>query len=275
MTLWFVAPFRNAQQRELPPVAIYYGYPSLVNGAKGDLDKAAHVFNVYRILVIGDGLELNNHPEHNNVVRLLPKLRNPKVFGYICIGSTQKLPVAEVHRRIIAWKATGAQGVFLDEAGNDYGVSHERREQIIDIAHAEGLAVFVNAFQPADVFAEGTNLTKGDLYLLESFVVRMGELDGSKVMSTRIEQALEFRDRYNVGVVGITTTTAIFSPTLYREACNAAEKAALDGFGWGDPYFSASSNRLSNVLLCLETVPRLNKGGRLDPEPDLIAGTRK
>lgn len=273
-------PSANAQSRELPSVAIYYGYPSLVNGAKGDISKAAHVFNGYRLLVLGDGLEMTSHADHANVKHIVSLLRNPRIFGYICIGSTQSLPVEEVHRRIVAWKQTGVHGVFLDEAGNDFKVSHERREQIVDLAHAEGLAVFVNAFQPDDVFAAGTHLRKGDLYLLESFVVRMGELNTSAAMSSRVRQALQYRDRYKVGVVGITTTTNDFSPTLYREACKAAQKASLDGFGWGDPSFSSQSNMLTDALQCLETMPprlvtRRGYFAGSEPEPSLIAGAQK
>jgi hypothetical protein len=278
MTISLMFRFANATPPSSPQtVAIYYGYPSLVNGARGDLNKAAHVFNEYRIMVLGDGLELPSHAEHNNVVALIPKLTNARVFGYVCIGLTQKLPIEEVQNRVLAWKRTGAQGVFLDEAGKDFGVEHERREQIIDFIHAQGLSAFVNAFLPDDVFAEGTHLGKGDFYLLESFVVRMGELDSSALMSSRVQQALRYRDRYKIGLVGITTTTSIFSPTLYREACNAAENALLDGFGWGEPSFSSQSNSLSNVLLCVETMPRLVKRGPIvvAPEPPLLAGARR
>jgi hypothetical protein len=240
----------DTPKHKVQPIAIYYGYPSLVNGAKGDLDKAARTFDAYSILVIGDRLELPDHPDHSNVVHLLPKLHNTKVFGYVCIGSTQNLSMEDVRRRVFGWKQTGVHGVFLDEAGRDYGVSHDRREEIIDIAHREGLSVFVNAFQPADVFDQGTHLTKGDYYLLESFIVRNGVIDNTGLMNSRIRQALKFRERYNIGIIGVTTTTTSFSARLYRVACTAAKVAALDGFGWGEPWFSSQSNSLSNVPVC-------------------------
>ena len=261
MTVSLLFRWASAQPPKPQPIAIYYGYPSLVNGAKGDLDKAARAFDAYSILVIGDRLEFPDHPDHSNVVHLLPKLHNSKVFGYVCIGSTQKLSMEEVRRRVFGWKQTGVQGVFLDEAGRDYGVSHDRREEIIDIAHREGLSVFVNAFQPADVFDQGTRLTKGDYYLLESFIVRNGVLDNTGLMNSRIRQALKFRERYNIGIIGVTTTTTSFSAGLYREACTAAKGAALDGFGWGEPWFSSQSNSLSNVSVCFETIPRRSHPG--------------
>jgi hypothetical protein len=100
------------------------------------------------------------------------------------------------------------------------------------------------------VFDQGTHLTKGDYYLLESFIVRNGVIDNTSLMNSRIRQALKFRERHNIGIIGVTTTTTSFSARLYREACTAAERAALDGFGWGEPWFSSQSNSLSNVPVC-------------------------
>src|SRR5438552_3608566 len=39
-------------------LAIYYGYPSLVQGARGDLERAVATFSDYDVIVFGDGLEL-------------------------------------------------------------------------------------------------------------------------------------------------------------------------------------------------------------------------
>src|SRR5215475_5167139 len=58
MTVSLLFRWASAQPPKPQPIAIYYGYPSLVNGAKGDLDKAARAFDAYSILVIGDRLEL-------------------------------------------------------------------------------------------------------------------------------------------------------------------------------------------------------------------------
>src|SRR5437762_10297138 len=42
----------------LQRLAIYYGYPSLVENARGDIVKATAVFAKYDVVVWGDGLEL-------------------------------------------------------------------------------------------------------------------------------------------------------------------------------------------------------------------------
>src|SRR5689334_9511150 len=38
-------------------LAIYYGIPSLVNGAAGDVERAAAVFAGYDVVVLGEGLQ--------------------------------------------------------------------------------------------------------------------------------------------------------------------------------------------------------------------------
>jgi hypothetical protein len=275
MTISLVLPYANAQPLEASPVAIYYGYPSLVNGAKGDLDKAAAVFNRYRIIVFGDGIELPGHTDHANVERLIPKLTNVRVFGYVCIGASQKLPLQQVRSRILAWQRLGANGVFLDEAGTDFGVGHAYREQVIDFVHGQGLSVFVNAFQPDDIFAEGSHLGKGDLYLLESFVVRMGELDNSVLMNARINRARKYRDRFQVGLVGITTTKSSFSQSLYQKACEAAAETRLEAFGWGEPWFSSQSNTLTQLSYCSASVQGAKESRTSASEKTLVAGFQR
>jgi hypothetical protein len=247
MTISLMSLFSSGSKPGPKRLAVYYGYPSLVNGANRDLDKAAQVFNRYHIVVFGDGLEFPG-AEHENVVRLLAKLdKQVLVFGYVCLGSTQKLAIPEMQNRVLAWKGTGVYGVFLDEAGRDFGVDHNRREQMFDFIHSHGLSIFVNAFQPSDLFEEGpTHLGKGDFFLLESFVVRNGKLDNSTLMNTRLQQAARYREIYKFHLAGVTTAGSTpFSPTLYEQACAVAQKIGLDAVGWGEPSFSSQSNFLS------------------------------
>ena len=56
-SLFFAKTIVPATTSTLARLAIYYGYPSLVNGANGDLEKAARVFSAYDVVVLGDGLE--------------------------------------------------------------------------------------------------------------------------------------------------------------------------------------------------------------------------
>src|SRR5947208_399006 len=83
-------------------VAIYYGYPSLVNGADEDLSRAVAVFSAYDVIVLGDGLEFDTAgadtagpEEHQFTRQLIEKLhlmpRRGFVYGYVDLGRTQRL----------------------------------------------------------------------------------------------------------------------------------------------------------------------------------------
>ena len=102
---------------------IYYGYPSLVNGANGNLTKAASTLGSYNDVVLGDTLELSSHPDHSNTTKILASsaMANTKVFGYVDLGvTTQNLSIKTMETDISDWKTTGATGIFLDDFGYDY-----------------------------------------------------------------------------------------------------------------------------------------------------------
>src|SRR5580700_1293712 len=70
-------------------LAVYYGYPSLVNQAAGAVERAVGVFSGYDVVVLGDGMEFpDRHPgrspegdpaEHRKTVQIIAaaKRRNP------------------------------------------------------------------------------------------------------------------------------------------------------------------------------------------------------
>jgi hypothetical protein len=259
--LWAAAHGRLSPRR----LAIYYGIPSLVNGAQGDIARAAAVFGEYDVIVFGDGLEFPDVvPERKPagagpaerqktaaILRLLSAAaRKPIVYGYIDLGSSQNLPQREIERRIGLWREMGAGGIFFDEAGFDFGVTRARQNAAVDAAHAAGLRVFMNAFNPADVFlsSDGVQhrLHAGDAYLLESFVVRNGTLDTGPGGSGRAARAVEFARQAQVEVHAITTTDARteFEANSLAYAWWLALVYGLDGFGWGEPSFSSPTSTL-------------------------------
>lgn len=258
-------------------LAIYYGYPGQVNGAAGDPMIAARVFEAYDVVVFGDGLEFadvdparrpkgagpEEHERTRTIIRRLQQgPRRTAVYGYVDLGNSQNLSLAELHRRIELWAAMGVQGIFFDEAGFDFGVTRARQNAVVQRVHALGLRAFMNAFEPDDLFATkvvalnplgGGNpmgarpsLGPSDLFLLESFQVRLGvfaEADGS---IARIGRALAHRDRFGSRILAVTTTARPehYRPEAFRYAWWSAVLWALDGFGWGEPSFSASTSEL-------------------------------
>jgi hypothetical protein len=256
---WAAAQGRLSLRR----LAIYYGIPSLVNGAQGDRVRAAAVFGEYDVVVFGDGLEFPDvvtgrtpagagPDERRNtagIIRLLSAgVRKPAVFGYIDLGNSQNLSQREIERRIALWRDMGVGGIFFDEAGFDFGVSRARQNAAVDAVHAAGLRVFMNAFNPDDVFlpSDGVQprLEAGDAFLLESFVVRNSTPDTA--WSARAARTVEYARRAQVEVHATTTADAHtgFSSDSLAYAWWVALAYGLDGFGWGEPSFSGPTSTL-------------------------------
>jgi hypothetical protein len=260
-------------ERSVAPLrlAIYYGYPSLVNGAHGDLARAVSVFGSYDVLVLGDGLEFDGgrvhaagSAEHAFTRRLIGALavtsRRTAVLGYVDIGSTQRLALAEIVDRIDRWAGMGVGGVLLDEAGFDYGVTRERQNAVVTAAHARGLWVCLNAYRPSDVLgaaavplnASGGGNPRGilpavssqDAILLESFAVRNGELERPEALTERVRSALDGRRRLGTRIFAVATSTDRTNQPLAEYAWWTSAAFGLDAFGWGMPHYSAVTSEL-------------------------------
>jgi len=229
----------------LARLAIYYGYPSLVNESKGDVEKAAAVFGAYDVVVLGDGIEFpdkragrypeGNPEEHQKVLRMIAAVRrrNPgtRFFGYVCLGEIPSrkpevvsLSRQELEERIRLWKQMGVAGIFLDEAGYDFAaVTRRRQNMAVGIIHELELSAFMNAYFLDHLFSLEDNLpyTNGpgknpehlpplldrrDLFLLESFQVKNGTYESAVTWQTRLDQALAYRRRHGAHIFSTTTT---------------------------------------------------------------------
>jgi hypothetical protein len=164
-------------------LAFYYGYPSAINGAAGNLDEAIAAFDMFDLVVFGDTLELpqfvgssgqvstagcsqNSHNDHDNVQVIINGLLGyeVQVFGYVSIGGENTarrcytdgppapLTLDEIKSRIDMWHNMGVTGVFLDEADYGFGTSRGRQNAVIDYAHAKSLRVFINGYNAQDLF---------------------------------------------------------------------------------------------------------------------------
>ena len=277
-------------------LAVYYGYPSLVNGAKGDIEKAAAAFSIYDVVVFGDGLEFPDHQasrmaqgdpaEHQKVVQIIAamKRRNPKirVFGYVPLGDYQHLSEEQIQERIGLWKPMGVAGIFLDEGSFDYGIlTRERQNKAVNYVHQLGLSAFMNGYFPDHIFgleneplySKGKNknpnhappaLDQRDLYLLESFQIREGAYDDATPWQERMKKVLDYRNRYGTRMFAITTAgQQPFNAQKLNYGWWSAWLNDLDGFGWGEPNFSASDNSLPDHRCMMDAVVmgHLNKVG--------------
>jgi hypothetical protein len=253
-----------AAMSEPKRLAIFYGIPSLVNGAGGDTVRAAAALAEYDLVVFGDGLEFDDVVPARKpagagpveyartkaiVARLAASPRRTAVFGYIDLGRSQQLALDEIAARVARWKGLGAAGIFYDEAGADFGVDRARQNAAVEAAHAAGLRVVLNAFNPDDVFRTETGgvkprLAAGDAYLLESFAVRNGVAEDPRGWNDRLERAKRGAAATGVAIWATTTTDGRFAPDLMTHAWHAAVRAGVEAFSWGEPSFGSVDSRL-------------------------------
>ena len=245
-SLFFAKTIVPATVSTLARLAIYYGYPSLVNGANGDLEKAARVFSAYDVVVLGDGLEFpdqqsGRYPpgdaeEHQKTLGVIAAVRDlspgTRFYGYVCLGEIPNpkgeqisLTPGQLEERVRLWKRMGVAGIFLDEAGYDFAVvTRKRQNMAVRIIHELGLSAFLNAYFLDHLFsledklpyANGAAknperlpplLDRRDLFLLESFQVRKGNYESASASQARLNQALDYRRRFGSRIFATTTTT--------------------------------------------------------------------
>jgi hypothetical protein len=252
-----------------PRAAFFYGYPSLVNGAKGDIQLAARAFAAYDIIVLGDGVEFSTvikkrspsgvgRLEYDRSKQIIAAIYAQKphaeIFGYVCLGNSQSLSIATLKRRMEMWKAMGVSGIFLDEAGSDWPImTRSRQNTAIRLAHSLGLAAFLNAYHPETLTSLGDKsttqersaLTTRDLILLESFPIKHGIYLEPSELRERLQQALSVRKQFSTRIVVLSTTQAEhpFREDQMDYACWSAWMFGMDAMAWGEPDFS-SDNKL-------------------------------
>jgi hypothetical protein len=249
----------------LPPkkLAIYYGWPSAVNAAGGDVNTAAAVFKDYHQVVFGAGLEDTSHPDHNNTVSIINHvdMANTEVFGYI----DGTLALNAVQEKIDKWYTMGVKGIFIDRFGYDFGLTREKQREIVWSIHEKGtntLKAFVNAWNPDDVFSPAvhannpgglaTRLGANDVYLAESFAVLNGAYDdadwnsdGKKDFQDKAEKATGYRTTFGTKIAAVSTyDNSAFDQNKADYSYFASVLNGFDSWGFGEEFFSASSASL-------------------------------
>lgn len=234
-------------------LAVYYGWPSAVNGAGGDINVAAAVFDDYDQVVFGAGLEDPSHGDHSNLVAMLalPAMSSVQTFGYI----DATLPVSTIQAKVDLWVSTGVKGIFLDQFGYDFGLTRDKQNALVwSIHHCTcpgGLPVFVNSWNPDDSLAsivdsvhnpsgEVPLLASGDWYLLESYQIIDGAYQSAVDWRTRSDKATAGKSALSVSLAAVTTMGSdSFSQLKADYSYLSAVIDELDSWGWGEQFFSA------------------------------------
>lgn len=254
---------------------IYFGFPSLINGAGGDLDAAAAELAQHDFVVLGAGLERpaaeGGSDDHEETVDIVakPALTGTTVFGYVPLGVlTSNLSQQEIEDRIDAWMLdVGVNGIFLDEFGYDFCVPRERQNAAVDYVKANHpeAPVVANAFQPDDALGDSlnaaipngacggftanpdatpTHLDAGDYFLVESHQVVLGDFVAEADWQARAEVLRGYQDAIGIRVLSVTTSEEgdSFDASKFAYAWFSAGLYGHTATGWGEVLFAAVSS---------------------------------
>lgn len=252
---------------------VYYGYPSDINGASGDTALAAQQFANYDKVILGQNIELTTHEDHDNTASIIAQTPNydtngvTAFYGYIhlgpepngthlCVWSTAEPNTSGpcIHDRAQAWIQMGAQGIFLDEFGFDYGNDRARQNDAVDAAHQAGATrVIANAWDPDDAFGgtPATHLTWSDMYFFESHIRDDGAWADPTAYMNKAEKLLNYRQQLGFGILSVTTDSqsGTYSAANFQVSWLAASIYDHEDTGWGEPDYS------SDAEAPLRTVP--------------------
>lgn len=211
---------------ELGRLAIYYGFPSSVNGATSNAQAIA-AFDDFDVIILGAGLELPSHPDHADTVAIIAGLpATAEVYGYIDIGVTNWRTLPDIQSSVTLWDAMGVDGIFFDEFGYDFQVTRSRQNTVTGYAHAAGLAAMANGYIPDDCLGSEVNPTLntfgeafnpagtptalssafGDGYLLENLTVANGQWHSPSFWMWRAGRARHFADTLGVRIHAVSTS---------------------------------------------------------------------
>lgn len=231
---------------------IYYGFPSLINEANGDVAAAAAEFAKYDVVVLGNG-ELESQPDSNNTAAIMQSAATVRTqfFGYVEL-SPMYISDGDVSDRIVNWFNAGADGIFLNDVGYDFGVAREHQNFAIDRAHELGMAVIANGFRVDDVLSsavdetfnpsgEPTHLTPTDYYLFEGYQIKNGQSVSRETWRTKADALEAYRQSLGIQVLAVTTNGAVdtFHQSQFDYAWYSALLDGYEGFGWGELEFGS------------------------------------
>ena len=247
---------------------IYYGWLNSFNSAQNgwDNEKVAQELARYSLLVFGDGVQNPSHGDYANTQIILARIAelNPcaKIFGYVSVNQSYANFVTKADQ----WEDLEVCGIFMDEAGYDYGTVETNDRAAfnakVDFVHSLCCCscCFVNSWKPRYVlgtvddvsFPNDTwnpeqvqsNLDENDFLLMESFAIdSSGAYETGSQWAARGAEWHAYVDELDIKLVGCSVIAdgdtggqAKFD-FIYTSAC----MWNLVGVGSSDTYYGASS----------------------------------
>ena len=239
----------------------------------------------------GDEYEIR-HADYISMSMIVTRIKelnpNSLVFGYVSIDQE----ISPFQSKVDEWDAVGVHGIFLDEAGYDFGRTRTEFNVRVDYVHGSTNSniCFVNAWNmdhiigtandtsyPNATYNAGvveSNLTQNDWYLLESFPVNTlvytgtSGYEGASEWLARGVKAVNHRANYgiNIASVGIIANGNGSAQDLFDFQFVSSLMFSLDAVGTSDDYYGSSS-----ATVTFWTRPDITKLGNLwDLSPTVV-----
>jgi len=250
-------------------VLFYYGYPNSFNSAVNGWsnEKVAQDMAGYDIVVLGAGVEDPAHADYANTQVILPRVRtinpNMKIFGYVTAAQT----IANFKTKVDRWNTLQAGGIFIDEAGYDFGKTRLEFNERVVYVHGQTTAkvCFVNSWNPDHVLGlvedasypnatwnsvlMPSKLLSTDWLLLESFPINTtaysgtGGYEAKADWLARGQKAVNLRRKYGVelAAVGLINDDNAEGQSLHNFGYTSALMFALEAWGTSSNNYGAST----------------------------------
>jgi hypothetical protein len=250
-------------------VLFYYGYPNAFNSAINGWvnEKVAQDMAKYGVVVLGNGVQDPGHADYGNTTVIIPRVKalNPecKIFGYVSLNQTQ----GNFETKVGQWETLQVHGIFIDEAGYDYGKTRAEFNTAVAYVHARTYAkiAFANAWNTDHVLGTAndvsfpnstfnptpveSNLTADDWILLESLAVNTTAYAGNAGYASkddwiaRIDKAAYLRYTYSVNFAGIGMINDDNSngQALFNFSFTSALMGCLEAHGTSSTNYGAST----------------------------------
>ncbi len=271
---WHNQQLKQQGWRRPTDILFYYGhlnsFNSLVNGWVNE--KVAQDIAKYGIVVLGNGVQDPTHPDYANTQVIIPRVKalnpNCQIFGYVSANQS----LSSFQAKVDQWETLQVHGVFLDEAGYDFGKTRVEFNDRVGYVHGKTHAklAFANAWNTDHILGTTNDpsypnstwnsglvasvLTESDWILLESLAVNTTAYSGNNGYasksdwSARVSKAISLRAifKVNFAAVGVVNDDNAAGQDLFNFTFISALMASLEAHGTSSVSYGSSTAQVKH-----------------------------
>lgn len=266
---WHRQNVKQAQYSRPTELLIYYGWLNSFNSAQNswDNERVAQDMAKYRLLVFGEGIQDSGHGDYANTQIIIPRVKAlnnySEIYGYVSVDQNY----GDFTGKVDEWDTLEVNGIFMDEAGYDFGRTRSEFNQRVDYVHSKTYAnkCFVNSWNSNHVLgtendpnypnstyndsSAESNLNIDDWMLLESFPVNTTSYSGTNGYESvsdwavRGSRMLNLRNTYgtNFAASSVINNDNTDGTNLFDFSYTSSLMFSLEAHGTSDTNYGAGS----------------------------------